>query len=340
MKVGLRRKGIETVRVRRDVKALGIDERNALVEALLTLKKTNRYDTYVHWHHHVMKPTVACYEPRDANYRNGAHRGPSFLPWHRELLMQVEADLQRIDTSLTMPYWNWAQDSEDPTSSAIWDDDFLGGDGVEVDGWRVATGPFAYARGQWDVPSYSDDELPGLKRQFAATVPTLPTQQDVQLALGESFYDTPHFNASPFTVGFRNRIEGFVTRRADHRVTTEGSQLHNRVHLWVGGSMLPMTSPNDPVFFLHHCFVDKIWADWQQRQREGNPDASPHYVPEQDGPAGHNIDDRLDPWEHTIRDVLDIDTLGYRYENLSGPTTHFVAEPSMAAATWSPFWAD
>jgi hypothetical protein len=33
--------------------------------------------------------------------------------------------------------------------------------------------------------------------------------------------------------------------------------------MWVGGSMLPMTSPNDPCFFLHHCFVDKIWADWQ-----------------------------------------------------------------------------
>ncbi|HEX5847186.1 MAG TPA: tyrosinase family protein, partial [Rhodoplanes sp.] len=28
--------------------------------------------------------------------------------------------------------------------------------------------------------------------------------------------------------------------------------------------MAPMTSPNDPVFFLHHCFVDKAWADWQE----------------------------------------------------------------------------
>ena len=27
--------------------------------------------------------------------------------------------------------------------------------------------------------------------------------------------------------------------------------------------MLPGTSPNDPCFFLHHCFVDKIWAEWQ-----------------------------------------------------------------------------
>ena len=52
--------------------------------------------------------------------------------------------------------------------------------------------------------------------------------------------------------------------RGDSRVKTVGSQLHNRVHLWVGGNMAPMTSPNDPVFFLHHCFVDKAWADWQE----------------------------------------------------------------------------
>lgn len=27
--------------------------------------------------------------------------------------------------------------------------------------------------------------------------------------------------------------------------------------------MGPMTSPNDPVFFVHHCNVDRIWYNWQ-----------------------------------------------------------------------------
>ena len=42
--------------------------------------------------------------------------------------------------------------------------------------------------------------------------------------------------------------------------------MHNLVHRWVGGSMGPGTSPNDPVFFLHHCNVDRIWvslAHWE-----------------------------------------------------------------------------
>jgi tyrosinase len=77
--------------------------------------------------------------------------------------------------------------------------------------------------------------------------------------MSENLYDTPPYSFSPFIIGFRNRIEGWVTQRGDRRVKTSGSQLHNRVHLWVGGrwqqdgetkygSMVLMTSPNDPVF--------------------------------------------------------------------------------------------
>jgi tyrosinase len=60
--------------------------------------------------------------------------------------------------------------------------------------------------------------------------------------------------------------------------------------------MEPMTSPNDPIFFLHHCFIDKVWADWQTQQKQDYPDA-PQYAPEVDGPPGHNIGDQLKPWE-------------------------------------------
>jgi tyrosinase len=318
---------------------LNAEERKAYVEALLALKKRGRYDQYVHWHHHVMMPSVLPYEPRDANYRNGAHRGPSFLPWHREFLMQVEADLRSVDASLTIPYWDWTEDAalDDPKTSPLWDEDFMGGDGVEADQWRVATGPFAYGNGNWNVPAYPEVGLPGpgLKRFFGRTVPTLPTKEDVALALAEPFYDTPNFNQSPFTTGFRNRLEGWITQRGDPRVKTSKSQLH----------MLPMTSPDDPVFFLYHCFIDKVWADWQDLQRKNNPDASPHYAPEKDGPPGHNLDDPLHPWKRTIREVLDISKLDYAYEQPAAqpellamakeiaPTSPFMAERS-------PFWAD
>jgi len=38
---------------------------------------------------------------------------------------------------------------------------------------------------------------------------------------------------------------------------------HGWVHNAVGGTMATSTSPADPVFWLHHGFIDKLWADWQ-----------------------------------------------------------------------------
>ena len=27
----------------------------------------------------------------------------------------------------------------------------------------------------------------------------------------------------------------------------------------------PVSSPGDPIFYLHHAWLDKIWWDWQRR---------------------------------------------------------------------------
>lgn len=309
------------MRVRKNVRSLSQSEIDTFVNALLELKRTGRYDTYVHWHHHVMLPSVLSWEPHDPNYRNGAHRGPSFLPWHREFLIQLEDDLQKIDASITIPYWNWTEDAADPTKSPIWSDRFLGGNGVEGDHWRVSSGPFAYSHGRWHVPAYPDEGYPepGLKRQFGVNATSLPNADDLSLAQRESLYDTPPYNSGPFTLGFRNRLEGWVTQRGDSRVRTPGTQLHNRVHVWIGGNMILMTSPDDPVFFLHHCFVDKVWADWQDAMRRTNADFAPHYAPLRDGPSGHNLHDVLTPWTRRVSDVLDISQLGYTYEQPPQP---------------------
>src|SRR5581483_2856033 len=143
---------------------------------------------------------------------------------------------------------------------------------------------------------------PALRRRFGLSAPALPTAMDVTNALAETIYDVPPYSlASPS--GFRNRMEGWIS----------GPQLHNLVHVWVGGSMGPMSSPNDPVFFLHHCFIDKLWADWQRL----HPGAT--YLPVTGGPAGHNLGDAMQPWlgrgeTVTPASVLDHHALGYAYD--------------------------
>lgn len=331
--------------IRKSIAALTKDEKATFINSLLELKRRGEYDKYVHWHHHVMIPTVLPHEPRDANYRNGAHRGPGFLPWHREFLMQLETELRSIAPAAFIPYWDWTADAKlaDPATGPMWAADFMGGNGLESDEWRVQDGPFAHHDGNWPVPPYQEDDLPGpgLKRQFGQILPSLPTEDDLKLVMAETFYDTPNYERSPFTIGFRNRLEGWVTQRGDSRVQKAGSQLHNRVHLWVGGNMAPMTSPNDPVFFLHHCFVDKVWADWQVVQTAQNPEALPHYAPERNGPEGHNLDDRLRPWTRTVRQVLSIEELGYAYEpSPSHSMLMTTIAPAIHSRIRSPFWAD
>jgi hypothetical protein len=75
---------------------------------------------------------------------------------------------------------------------------------------------------------------------------------------------------------------------------------------------------------------------------------APHYAPLKDGPPGHNSNDVLVPFTHTVRDVLDIRKLGYRYEAALAPRAMvpLSVQAALAAARetekWrrSPFWAD
>lgn len=40
------------------------------------------------------------------------------------------------------------------------------------------------------------------------------------------------------------------------------SGAHNKGHRFIGGDMVQMYSPIDPVFYIHHAMVDKAWSDW------------------------------------------------------------------------------
>jgi hypothetical protein len=270
------------------------------------------YDEFVAAH----LGTVHIQPPPDGRDFNDAHNGPAFFPWHRVFLLALEEWLQFATGNplLGLPYWDWSVDqSAAPYPQPSWPftDYYLGGDGSSdprVPG-KVTDGQFAYdAHKDGDPKKWvlnvrtGEEPTPWLKRRFGAGNLSLPTPADVQAALSATPYDVDPYDASS-TSGFRNRAEGFIP-----------FGMHNLVHVYVGGSMVPMTSPNDPVFFLHHCFVDKLWADWQRL----HPDQA-RYLPTQGARPGHNLGDYMSPWntqQQKIRpvDVLDHRKLGYRYD--------------------------
>jgi hypothetical protein len=76
---------------------------------------------------------------------------------------------------------------------------------------------------------------------------------------------------------------------------------HGLVHQWIGPLMRTARAPADPVFWFHHSYVDKFWADWQRRHA-GAPECL-------DAPLAGIPG----PWH--VRDVLEIADarLGYEY---------------------------
>lgn len=258
------------------------------------------YDLYVFWHVVAMSVRYSV--------GNAAHQGPIFLPWHRMYLIRLEQELQRVlgDDDFGLPYWDWAEDGELPTANQvnapIWSDANLG----EPVG-PVTSGPAAGMRVRlWQSPITGNLQslAPRPVNRAAGQnpgVPDLPTKAGVQESLDQLEYDEPpwSFNA---TSGHRNRNEGWF----------EGPQLHNRVHVWIGGDMSPGTSPNDPAFFLNHCNVDRIWEAWMAARGRGyRPIAG-------EGPLGHRIDSGMIAIlgaPMTPSDVLDPATW-YSYDTL------------------------
>lgn len=290
-------------------------ERAAFVNAVLALKNhvpsqmglTNRYDDYVHVHMNAMMAMVGW-----------AHQKPAFFPWHRQLLHHFELDLQAIDPTVTIPFWDWTVDQDPTSASSPFTDTFLGGDGDPGQNQKVTTGPFAEAAGQWQLNMITGgigDTFSYLRREFGVNAPTLPSPTQLDVALGKTVYDVaPYTSAS--ADGVRNFVEGWHATGAG--ANDQPPQNHNRVHVWVGGTMLPMTSPNDPVFWLNHCNIDRLWALWIVQ----NPMAAP-YLPVSGAPTGHNLNDTMiffdagpAPWSDTATpaSVIDHHALGYWYE--------------------------
>ncbi|OSS50031.1 hypothetical protein B5807_05269 [Epicoccum nigrum] len=151
-----------------------------------------------------------------------------------------------------MPYWDWTLDASDPTNAAVWDPDTgFGGNG--------------------------DPAVDPLTQSSSKKCLVDGPFKDFQVAYTMNGYD-PHCLARNFNNGtsFPGNMFGphytsvivdeimAVDDYPDFRYQLEGNP-HGAIHSAVGGDMSPATSPNDPIFFLHHGQIDRLWTLWQQQ---------------------------------------------------------------------------
>lgn len=226
---------------RKNVTRLTLSERQAFVNALLQLKADGGYDPYVTQH---------------LNAMGHGHGGPAFFPWHREYLRRFEDDLQAIDSSVNLPYWDWTVENLNPagTESLIWRDDFMGGPGDPGNNFAIS-GPFS----GW-----------GLTRN----------------------------NFNPFQAPGGGGLVANRMNSLDYTTFRGIEGPHGGAHVWVGGNVgNAQIAPQDPVFWLIHTNVDRLWAEWTTRH---NGQAGwVQYAPNGGGPQGHNLNDTMWPWNGT-----------------------------------------
>lgn len=176
---------------------------------------------------------------------NIIHGVGDFLPWHR-YFMRVHEVLLQTECNYTggQPYWDEQADADASTSLAdasVWGADELsfGSDGAGAGGC-VVDGAFANTtlrlNEAWGVPNTTEYCL---SRSFS----------DTNWAWANSTYSDACLAKSNYTEAW----------------PCWSKYPHSSAHIAVGGTLYDQAaSPGDPVFFMHHTNLDRLWWEWQQ----------------------------------------------------------------------------
>ena len=91
---------------------------------------------------------------------------------------------------------------------------------------------------------------------------------------------------------------------------------HNIVHYWVGGNMGSFaTASLDPIFFATHGNIDRQWAIWARLPSSAGNPVDPRWLERK----WILTDEKGLPIEMAIKDVVDTEAIGYRYDNVNPP---------------------
>jgi tyrosinase len=234
------------------------------------------------------------------------HQSWYFAPWHRGYLIALEAQIRAAVVSLggpstwALPYWN-----------------YLGPD----DEYEI---PPAFA--EQTLPDGTANPLfvkarygPNMDGNVFVEIPPVSAACEKN-----TIYTGSNISTKP--PGFGGRKTGF-----SHSGGISGNleqNPHNLVHVDVGGINSSqtvwgmMTDPDlaalDPIFYLHHSNVDRMWAAWNESGKTNPTD--PSWL---NGPAAVGERKFAMPmpdgssWVYTPADVKSLSQLDYTYEDLS-----------------------
>jgi tyrosinase len=244
-----------------------------------------------------------------------------FFPWHRGYLMALEAQLRQDIISLggpanwALPYWN-----------------YFGGNGGSQYEMPPAFAAQALPDGSTNplyvAMRYGPNADGNIFVPCAPAVPNGPVNADAMA--NNLFTGTDSVTPPP---GFGGPESGFA-----HSGGTHGnfeSNPHDLVHVYVGwgisdtnyGLMAdPGTAALDPIFYLHHGNIDRMWAVWNESGNSNPTDRN--WL---NGPARQFVMPTPggQPWQYTPGQVANLSSLDYSYQELAaepGPLSPMLAQ--------------
>lgn len=242
-----------------------------------------------------------------------------FLPWHRGYLMSFEATVRDAvvklggPTDWALPYWNYFKPGENGLPPAFGSPDWPDGS---------------------DNPLYVEQRY-GPNNDGHIYVPVdqvnLNALQDPDFA-GAASGGSPGFGGVDTGFSHGGQVHGGLE-----------TQPHDWVHGLVGGgdpnTNLPglMSDPDtaglDPIFWLHHANIDRLWEVWRRNPPSHLDPMDPNWI---NGPAA--IGERAfvmpmptgENWTYTPGQMSDLSALGYGYDNYDA-VSPAVATPTLVA---------
>jgi tyrosinase len=252
------------------------------------------------------------------------HQSWYFPPWHRGYLLALEAQVRAAVITLggpstwALPYWNYfGPDSEFDIPPAFTQPNLPDGSPNPL---------FVTAR-------YGPDQDGDIYVPTAAAIQQHPQDPNfgngpvTQDCMSNDLYtgsDTltkpPGFGGPKTKFSHAGGLSGNL----------EGNP-HNLVHVYVGNSSPDGNTPGlmsdpglaalDPIFYLHHANIDRMWAVWNESPANTNP-TLPNWL---NGPAALGGREFVMPmpdgtsWVYTPQQMSNLSQLNYTYDSLPQP---------------------
>ncbi|RGP71029.1 tyrosinase [Fusarium sporotrichioides] len=313
--------------VRRDWKALSKKERKAYIDAVLCLREKpskadpsfapgarTRYDDFVAVH---------------INQTSSIHATGNFFTWHRYFVYAYEKALRdECGFKGTQPYWNWFE-TGNVSTNPLFDgsETSMGGDGKYfkhngtkssnpagdivlpsgAGGGCIDSGPFAGAVANLGPPS------PGMAGMIPVKTPLEYNPRCLRRDLNQ--YPIDRWMTLPnlynVTVGDASNSIKDMQIEFQGRFADGFLGLHASGHFIMGGDSSDFySSPNEPVFWLHHAMVDRIYWIWQALHPKQARDISgtltiENRPPSRDALKSDPLDVGVNAESITIDDALD-----------------------------------